>query len=187
MNATPKQDTTTYPPMDVKESTTSATLPSDSPPADHDVFYNFPTEDTDPHKQEYAEQRAKEQAATNLFLHGLRRAVQKYISNQPAPTPPLPHYAYNNTTRELARLHGYPHYHQTQPNSKLDTSLNHLDDHLEYHVCLYEHQIIREEKQKLAAIKQKLETTDSPFLSCWWFTMIRIVPTKEFLDQHAYP
>ena len=152
------QAPTSEPPTISEQALTSA--PTTTP--DQDIFYNCPTETIDPRKQHDADQRAKEQAATNQFLEGLRRAVVRHLYlHLPSPTPPLPHYAYNNTTRELARLHGYPHYHQSQPNSKLDSSLSHIDDNLEYHVCLYEHQIIREEKQKLATIKQKLATMEN--------------------------
>ena len=115
-------------------------------PTEQEIFYNFPQTTTE-QQQQYVEQRAKEQAATNLFLNGLRRAVQKHLSNQPVETPPLPQFAYNNTTRELSRLHGYPPYHVTQTQDKLDQP-NHLNDHLEYHVSLYEHNLIRDEKKR---------------------------------------
>lgn len=138
----------------------SEPTPTPPPPMD-DVFYNFPATPANQHHEQDAHHQKKEQIATNQFIDGLRRAVQKHISNLPSPTPPLPHYAYNNTTKELSRLHGYPHYHQTQPNSKLDSSATHIEDHLEYHVCLFEHKCIREERHKL--------TTSGPSYLCFAF------------------
>ena len=103
-----------------------------------------------------------EQLATNRFIEGLRRAVQKHIANQAeSPPSPLPHYAYNNTTKELARLHGYPHYHQSYPNSQLDSSTTHLGDNLEHHVCLFEHKCISEARQGLLSQAPKQERSKS--------------------------
>ena len=51
-----------------------------------------------------------EQLQTNRFLDGLRRAVDKNLRNRGIwpNTHHIPNYAYNQTAKELARLHQQP-------------------------------------------------------------------------------
>ena len=69
------QAPTSEPPTISEQALTSA--PTTTP--DQDIFYNCPTETIDPRKQHDADQRAKEQAATNQFLEGLRRSVVRHL------------------------------------------------------------------------------------------------------------
>ena len=89
-----------------------------------------------------------EQLQTDKFVEGLRKAVRRHIAEREAsgtqsslprtPPPPLPHYAYNNTTKELARLHAQPDYHETFPASTLDQSPHHMMGNLTHHAISYQ-------------------------------------------------
>ena len=92
-----------------------------------------------------------EKMQTDRFIEGLRKAVQHHIAEREAreaaearlPPPPLPHYAYNNTTKELAALHGQPDYHETFPNTTIDDSPHHLAANLEHHTQCFKQSFIK--------------------------------------------
>ena len=74
-----------------------------------------------------------EQLQTTRFINGLRRAVDDNLRSrgiQPN-THNLPNYAYNNTTKELARLH-------QQPECEVTQSATHIKDNLEHHMLQFQ-------------------------------------------------
>ena len=96
-------------------------------------------------------QRRMEQLQTNRFISSLRRAVDQNVRNRTSvPTPNmhnLPNYAYNQTTKELARLHQQSDYVVTRPESTIHESPTHLRDHIEHHVFEFQRhrlQLIKE-------------------------------------------
>ena len=74
-------------------------------------FYNWGSlEFKDQQRKQDDYHRRMEQLQTTRFINGLRRAVDDNLRSrgiQPN-THNLPNYAYNNTTKELARLHQQP-------------------------------------------------------------------------------
>ena len=81
-----------------------------------------------------------EQLQTNRFIEGLRRAVDKHLRNRGAlpNAHKLPNYAYNNTTKELARLHQQSDEAITRPESSIHDSPTHLNDYIEHHVLEFQ-------------------------------------------------
>ena len=86
-----------------------------------------------------------EQLQTDRFIDGLRRAVDKHLRNRGVMpnTHNLPNYAYNNTAKELARLHQQPDYVITRPESTIHDSPTHLKDHVEHHVLEFQRKRIQ--------------------------------------------
>ena len=78
-----------------------------------------------------------EQLQTNRFINSLRRAVDQTVRKRGTVIPNthnLPNYAYNQATKELARLHQQPDYVITRPESTIHDSPTHLNDHITHHV-----------------------------------------------------
>ena len=86
-----------------------------------------------------------EQLQTTRFINGLQRAADKHLRNRGVlpNTHNLPNYAYNNTTKELARLHQQPDYETTHPNSAIHDSPTHIKDHIEHHVLQFQQKRIK--------------------------------------------
>ena len=103
-----------------------------------------------PDQEEYQRQRQKEQGATNTFLDGLRRAVHKNIAERQRqdPTPPLENFAYNNTTRELRRLHGHQEDSMAAQSNRIHNTEDHMQRYLEQNVVLYEHELLRKQRNQ---------------------------------------
>ena len=100
-------------------------------------------------KQQDEYKRRMEKMQTDRFIEGLRKAVRRHIAEREAsaaaeprmpkqPPPPLPHFPYNNTTRELAAIHGQPDYHETFPNTTIDDSPHHLAANLTHHAYCFQ-------------------------------------------------
>ena len=113
---------------------------------------NFTQEQIEAQQEEY--KRRMEKMQTDRFIDGLRKAVKRHIAEREAreaeearmprlPPPPLPHYAYNNTTKELAALHGQPDYHETFPNTTIDDSPHHLAANLSHHTYCFQQSFIK--------------------------------------------
>ena len=116
-------------------------------------FYNWAPyyEVVDQQSKQDEYQRRMEQLQTNRFINSLRRAVDQNVRNRTSvPTPNmhnLPNYAYNQTTKELARLHQQSDYVITRPESTIHDSPTHLRDHIEHHVFEFQRhriQVIKE-------------------------------------------
>lgn len=107
------------------------------------------------HKDDLA-QRRNEQIQATRFINSLRRAVDHNVrSRDSLPTPNmhnLPNYAYNQTTKELARLHQQDDYVITRPESSIHDSHTHLRDHIEHHVFEFQRhriQVLQENAKRI--------------------------------------
>ena len=103
-----------------------------------------------------------EQLQTNRFLDGLRRAVDKNLRNRGVwpNTHHIPNYAYNQTAKELARLHQQPDYVITRPESTIHDSLTHLNDHITHHVFEFQRHRLEVIKENGGWIPNGTETDE---------------------------
>ena len=128
-----------HPPRLTNERDASEPVDAFSAPNFHEEkFYNF--EITDQQRKQDDYHRKMEQLQTTRFINGLRRAVDKHLRNRGVlpNTHNLPNYAYNNTTKELARLHQQSDYVITRPDSSVHDSPTHIKDHIEHHVLEFQ-------------------------------------------------
>ena len=112
-----------------------------SPSFPEKKFYNWGSfEFTEQQRKQDDYHRKMEQLQTTRFINGLRRAVDKSLRNRGAlpNSHNLPNYAYNNTTKELARLHQQSDYVITRPESSIHDSPTHIKDHIEHHVLEFQ-------------------------------------------------
>ena len=81
-------------------------------------------------------QRSMEHIQTTRFIDGLRKAVDRHLrgKGELPKTYNLPNYAYNQATKELARLHQKPDYSTEDPQSPILISNSHLEEHAQYHI-----------------------------------------------------
>ena len=138
-------------------SQTITPIPSETTTAPSTLYNWQPFHElVDQQRKDDLAQRRNEHIQTTKFINSLRRAVDHNVRNRNSiPTPNmhnLPNCAYNQTTKELARLHQQDDYVITRPESTIHDSHTHLRDHIEHHVFEFQRhriQVLQENAKRV--------------------------------------